>query len=99
MTNAHGTSFFLYKKISKCRTPCLENFCKKIETPLKMKQISNMLFLEIIATVVEYPCMTISTKQRRQMKKKAHLQRLLKPKNCKDDECAWNEFFPLQKIE
>src|SRR5215510_4928895 len=69
MTNAHGTSFFLYKKLNKCRIPSQEIFCRRKETPFRMKQIRNTLFLEIISTVVESPCKAISIKERRQMTK------------------------------
>src|SRR5262245_63741460 len=69
MTNAHGTSFFLYKKLNKCRIPSQEIFCQRKETPFRRKQIRNTLFLEIISTVVESPCKAISTKETRQITK------------------------------
>src|SRR5262245_9817427 len=83
MTNAHETSFFLYKKLNKCRMPSVEVFYRRKETPLKMKQIRNTLFLEVIATVVESSCKSISTKE----------------KEGKGDECAWIEFFSVQKTQ
>src|SRR5215510_8198307 len=64
MTNAHGTNFFLYKKLNKCRIPSQEIFCRRRETPFKMKQIENTLFLEIIFKVVKFPCEAISEKER-----------------------------------
>src|SRR5215510_2201674 len=99
MTNAHGKSFLLYKKLNECRMPSVEVFCRRKETPLKMKQIRNTLFLEIIATVVESPCKAISTKERRQMKKKPIQKDFSKEKDGKDDECASNEFFSIQKTQ
>src|SRR5262245_49847327 len=69
MTNAHGTCFFLYKKLNKVRIPSHEILCRRKETPYRMKQIRNTLFLEIISTVVGSSCKAISTKERRQMTK------------------------------
>src|SRR5262245_40391092 len=69
MRNAHGTSFSLYKTLNKCRIPSQEIFCIRKETPFRMKQIRNTLFLEIISKVVESPCKANSTKKRRQMTK------------------------------
>src|SRR5262245_64271059 len=60
MTNAHGPSFFLYKKLNKCRIPSQEIFCRRKETPFKMKQIRNTLFLDVISIVVEFSCKEIS---------------------------------------
>src|SRR5262245_59755309 len=99
MTNGHGSSFFLYKNLNKCRMPSVEVLCKRKETPLKMKQIRNTLFLEIIATVVESPCNEISAKERRQMKKKPIQKDFSIKKDSKDDECAWKEFFSVQKTQ
>src|SRR5215510_7441862 len=96
MTNAHETSFFQYKKLKKCKMPSLKKFCRRKETPLKIKQIRNTLFLEIIATVVESPCKAISKKERRQMKKKPVQKDFSIEKDGKDDECAWIEFFSVQ---
>src|SRR5262245_2322746 len=99
MTNAHETSFFLYKKLKKCRMPSLEMFCRRKETPLKMKQIRNTLFLEIIATVVESLCKAISTKEKRQMAKMPIQKDFSKEKDDKDDECARIEFFSVQSTQ
>src|SRR5215510_6905296 len=99
MTNAHGSSFFLYKKLNKCRMPSIEVLCRRIETPLKMKQIRNTLFLEIIETVVESPCKAISTKERRQMTKKPIQKDFSIEKDGKDDEYAWKEFSSVQKTQ
>src|SRR5262245_12681880 len=61
--------FFLHKKLKKCRIPSQEIFCRRKETPFRMKQIKNTLFLEIISAVVESPCKAISAKERRQITK------------------------------
>src|SRR5215510_4354009 len=62
MTNEPETIFFLYKKLNKCRMASVEVFCRRKETPLKIKKIRNTLFLKIITTVVESPCKVISAK-------------------------------------
>src|SRR5215510_7438401 len=98
MTNAHGTSFFLYKKLNKCRTPCLKIFCQKKETLLKMTQISNILFFEINYTVVEFPCMMISTKERRQMTKMPIYNDFLKQKKTKMTNAHGTSFFLYKKL-
>src|SRR5262245_40226952 len=99
MTNAHETSFFLYKKLKKCRMPSLKIFYRRKETPLRMKQIRNTLFLEIIATVVKSPCKAISRKERRLMTKTPIQKDFSIEKDGKDDECAWIEFFSVQKTQ
>src|SRR5262245_63449516 len=76
----------------------LKNFFRKKETPLKMKQISNTLFLEIIATVVESPCMTISTKERRQMTKTPIYNDFLKIKTAKMTSAHGTSFFLYKKL-
>src|SRR5215510_12925841 len=99
MTNAHGTSFFLYKKLNKCRIPSQEIFSRRKETPFKMKQIRKTLFLCVISTVVESPCKAISKKRKTPNDKNSHPKRFFKRKNDKDDECALNKFFSIQKTQ
>src|SRR5215510_4977730 len=98
MTNAHGSSFFLYKKLNKCRMASVEVFCRRKETTLKMKQIRNTLFLEIIATVVESPCKAISTKEGRQMTKMPHKKDFLRGKTAKMTNAHETRFFLYKKL-
>src|SRR5215510_12736732 len=98
MTNAHGTSFFLYKKLNKCRIPSKEIFCRRKETPFRMKQIRNTLFLEVISTVVESPCKAISTKERRQMTKAPILKEFSKEKTAKMRNSPGTSFFLYKKL-
>src|SRR5262245_32688781 len=73
-------------------------FPKKKETPLKIKQITITLFLEIIATVVESPCMTISTKERRQMTKTPIYNDFSKQKIAKITIAHGTSFFLYKKL-
>src|SRR5262245_27878787 len=87
MTNANGTSFSLYKKLNKCRIPSQEIFCRRKETPFKIKQIRKTLFLCVISTVVEYTCKEISKKKKTPNDKKSNQKKLFKRKKDKDHKC------------
>src|SRR5262245_38283109 len=99
MTNAHGTSFFLYKKLNKCRIPSQEIFCRRKETPFKMKQIRNTIFLEVISTVVESPCKAISTKERHQMTKAPNQKDFSNQKAAKMANAHGTNFFSVKKTQ
>src|SRR5262245_54075763 len=99
MTNAHGTSFFLYKKLNKCRIPSQEIFCRRKETQLKMKKITNKIFLEVNFTVVKSPCKAISTKERRQMTKTPIQKDFSKEKTAKLTNAHGTSFFSIQKTQ
>ena len=49
--------------------------------------------------MVESQCKAISTNEKQQTIKNDRLKGFSKTTNGKDEECAWNEFFSIQKTE